>query len=85
MSAHELAPRTDTVRYVEWDELPPSVKAIPKDFNPIADGVLMKHQAEWCAVQADLKAASKGRRTGITFAEALDDTLIAKSKTSPLK
>lgn len=80
MSAHELAPRTDTVRYVEWDELPPSVKAIPKDFNPIADGVLMKHQAEWCAVQADLKAASKGRRTGITFAEALDDTLIASSR-----
>lgn len=80
MSAHELAPRTDTVRYVEWDELPPSVKNIPKDFNPIADGVLMKHQAEWCAVQADLKAASKGRRTGITFAEALDDTLIASSR-----
>lgn len=80
MSAHELAPRTDTVRYVEWDELPPSVKQIPKDLNPIADGVLMKHQAEWCAVQADLKAASKGRRTGITFAEALDDTLIASSR-----
>lgn len=80
MSAHELAPRADTVRYVEWDELPPSVKEIPKDLNPIAGGVLMTHQAEWCALQVDIKLASKGRRTGITFAEALDDTLIAGSQ-----
>lgn len=80
MSAHELKPRADTIRYVEWDELPPSVKNIPPDFNPIAGGVLMKHQAEWCAIQASIKLASKGRRTGVTFAEALDDTLIAGSQ-----
>lgn len=76
----ELKPRADTVRIVEWDELPESVKQIPADLNPLADGVLMKHQAEWCAIQSSLKAASKGRRTGITFAEALDDTLIAASR-----
>ena len=80
MSAQELKPRADTIRYVEWDELPPSVKEIPAGLNPIAGGVLMKHQAEWCAIQASIKLASKGRRTGITFAEALDDTLIAGSQ-----
>ncbi|MDY0035439.1 MAG: hypothetical protein RBS05_05945 [Zoogloea oleivorans] len=56
------------------------MKDIPKDLNPLSGGVLMKHQGEWCALQADLKLASKGRRTGITFAEALDDTLIAGSQ-----
>ncbi len=80
--AQELKPRADTVRIVEWDELPPSVKQIPADFDPLADGVLMKHQAEWCAIDAAMKAGSKGRRTGITFAEALDDTLIASSRKS---
>lgn len=78
--AGELAPLKDTQRIVEWDELPPSVKQIPADLNPLAEGVLMKHQREWVALPADLKAASKGRRTGITFAEALDDTLIAASR-----
>lgn len=78
----ELKPRADTVRIVEWDELPESVKQIPPDMNPLDDGVLMKHQAEWCAIEASLKAASKGRRTGITFAEALDDTVIASSRKS---
>lgn len=76
----ELKPRADTVRIVEWDELPESVKQIPADFNPLNDGVLMKHQAEWCAIKAALKVCRKGRRTGITFAEALDDTLIAASR-----
>ncbi|HRO37056.1 hypothetical protein [Thauera sp.] len=79
---NELRPRADTVRIVEWEELPESVKQIPADMNPLADGVLMKHQAEWCAIEASLKAASKGRRTGITFAEALDDTLTASSRKS---
>ena len=64
MSAQELKPRADTIRYVEWDELPPSVKEIPAGLNPIAGGVLMKHQAEWCAIQASIKLASKGRRAG---------------------
>lgn len=76
----QLAPLKDTQRIVEWDELPPSVKQIPENLNPLDEGVLMKHQREWVSVSADLKAASKGRRTGITFAEALDDTLIAASR-----
>lgn len=50
---------------------------VPDDLDPLAEGVLMKHQREWLEDQADLKICKKGRRTGITFAEALDDTLIA--------
>ncbi|WP_245308567.1 hypothetical protein [Aurantimonas sp. 22II-16-19i] len=37
----------------------------------------MKHQADWLADPSPLKIASKGRRTGITYAEMLDATLIA--------
>jgi len=55
---------------------------IPDDLDPLADGILMKHQADWLADQSDLKIAEKGRRTGITFAEALGDTLIAAAKRS---
>lgn len=56
---------------------------IPDDLDPLADGVLMKHQAEWLADKSDLKLCKKGRRTGITFAEALDATLItAASRTA---
>jgi phage FluMu gp28-like protein len=50
---------------------------IPDDLDPFADGILMEHQKAWLADKADCKLAEKGRRTGITFAEALDDTLIA--------
>lgn len=74
-----LAARADTVRLVEWEELPPSVREIRADFDPLAEGVLMRHQAEWAAIRARLKVAVKGRRTGITFAEALDDTIVAGS------
>lgn len=52
----------------------------PADLDPLASGVLMAHQAAWVADQANLKAAEKGRRTGITFAEALDATLLAATK-----
>lgn len=52
------------------------------DLDPLADGILMKHQKEWIADQSDLKIADKGRRTGFTFAEALDSTLIAAQKVS---
>ena len=52
---------------------------IPEDLDPLADGILMLHQVEWIADKSDLKLGEKGRRTGITFAEALDDTLIAAS------
>ncbi|UOA25910.1 hypothetical protein DSM107133_00599 [Pseudosulfitobacter sp. DSM 107133] len=55
---------------------------IPDDLDPLEDGILMQHQKDWLADKANLKIAEKGRRTGITFAEALDDTLIAASKRS---
>ncbi|WP_375693585.1 hypothetical protein [Bartonella sp. AP11XZML] len=49
----------------------------PKESDPLAEGVLMAHQRAWIEDKSPLKLAEKGRRTGITFAEALDDTLIA--------
>ncbi len=55
---------------------------IPPDLDPLADGVLMVHQRAWLEDKSDLKICKKGRRTGITFAEALDDTLIAASSRS---
>lgn len=74
-------PLADTERLVDWDELPEKVKSIPADFNPLAEGVLMKHQAEWISMQQGLNIAvgEKGRRTGITFAQALTDTITAAS------
>jgi phage FluMu gp28-like protein len=41
--------------------------------------VLMGYQQEWVADDADFKVCEKGRRTGITWAEASDDVLIAAS------
>jgi len=55
---------------------------IPEGLDPFADGILMDHQIEWIEDKSDLKLSEKGRRTGITFAEALDDTLIAATKPS---
>jgi phage FluMu gp28-like protein len=52
------------------------------DLDPFADGILMLHQKEWLEDRSDLKLGEKGRRTGITFAEALDDTLIAAASRS---
>lgn len=49
----------------------------PEDLDPLADGILMAHQRAWVEDQSPLKLAEKGRRTGVTFAEALDSTLIA--------
>lgn len=48
----------------------------PEDLDPLADGILMEHQKEWVEDQSPLKLGKKGRRTGITFAEALDSTII---------
>jgi len=62
--------------------LPPELprgSELPEDHDPLADGILMLHQKEWLEDRSDLKIAEKGRRTGITYAEALDDTLIAAS------
>lgn len=71
---------SDPVIPREPDKLPqelPRGADIPADLDPLAEGVLMRHQAEWLEDESDLKVCAKGRRTGITFAEALDDTLIA--------
>lgn len=71
-----------TVRVVEWDELPASARDVPADFDPFANGILMAHQIAWNQIQAPIKVCPKGRRTGITFATALDKTLKAASKKS---
>ena len=51
--------------------------ALPEGHDPLADGILMAHQRAWLEDQSAMKLAAKGRRTGITYAEALDDTIIA--------
>lgn len=67
------------VRHLEPDEIPPTA-LLPEGLDPLAEGILMRHQAAWVEDTADLKLAEKGRRTGITFAEALDDTLTAATR-----
>lgn len=76
------APLADTERIVEWDELPERARLIPDNFDPLAEGVLMKHQVEWISMQQglDIAVCEKGRRTGITFAQALDDTITAATE-----
>ncbi len=73
-----VLPRSDA-------QLPPELTRgadIPADLDPLAEGVLMLHQRQWLEDKSDLKICKKGRRTGITFAEALDDTLIAAAARS---
>ncbi|MDG9783696.1 hypothetical protein [Metapseudomonas otitidis] len=80
MTASAIKPSSSTLRVVEWDELPPRAKTIPLDLNPLADGILMEHQVDWISIQAQIKLCEKGRRTGITFAEALDSVITAASR-----
>ncbi|MEQ8318755.1 MAG: hypothetical protein RH946_00710 [Rhodospirillales bacterium] len=68
---------TTPFRKVSRFELPESVLTIPEGLNPLDEGIFMAHQTEWVADDSDLKLNEKGRRTGITWAEAQDDTLIA--------
>lgn len=75
---------SDVIRHVSFDELPSSVRQIPHDLNPLADGILMAHQIDWiklCGLN-DLMIAEKGRRTGVTYATALDCTITAASQLS---
>ena len=71
----------DTERILDWDELPESVRAISANFDISKAGVLMAHQSEWIRMQEglDIAVCEKGRRTGITFAQALSDTITAAS------
>lgn len=67
------------------NELPDSFTRggeLSEDHDPLAEGILMDHQLDWIEDKSSLKLAEKGRRTGITYAEALDDTIIAASKLS---
>lgn len=64
----------------DFDLLP--YTPLPEDHDPLADGILMLHQKEWIEDDSDLKLAAKGRRTGITYVEALDDCLIAATARS---
>ncbi len=68
---------TTPYRKVSRFELPESVLTIPEGLNPLDEGIFMAHQTAWVADDSDLKLSEKGRRTGITWAEAQDDTLIA--------
>lgn len=70
-------PRQDTVRIIDWEELPERARNIPNNLNPFDEGVLMKHQIEWLKIKSDIKACPKGRRTGITFAESFDAVFTA--------
>jgi phage FluMu gp28-like protein len=76
-----LRPDTPAGTYVgdvsaeQLDQLGSNVPA--GDHDPLADGILMHHQREWVEDQSTFKLAEKGRRTGFTYAEALDSTMIA--------
>ena len=71
-----------TLRVLEWDDLPASVRAISDSFNPLADGILMLHQRQVAALKASIIAIPKGRRTGITFGTMLNKTLVAAARKS---
>ena len=80
--ASVVQPLASTVRVLEWDDLPASVRSIPEGFNPLDDGILMLHQRQAAALQASIIAIPKGRRTGITFGTMLDKTLVAAARKS---
>ncbi|MCS4503884.1 hypothetical protein NYO91_07310 [Arhodomonas aquaeolei] len=50
---------------------------IPSTAGGTPDAVLLPYQQEWVADEAQLKVSEKSRRTGLTWAEAADDVLIA--------
>lgn len=49
-------------------------------FIEVMHDVLMPYQKKWIADPSPFKIAEKGRRTGLTWAEAADDVLIAASE-----
>lgn len=75
-----IQPLASTLRVLEWDDLPASVRTISDNFNPLADGILMLHQRQVAALKASIIAIPKGRRTGITFGTMLDKTLVAAAR-----
>lgn len=77
-----VQPLASTLRVLEWDDLPASVRQIPEGFNPLDEGILMLHQRQAAALKASIIAIPKGRRTGITFGTMLNKTLVAASRKS---
>ncbi|MGE8612797.1 MAG: hypothetical protein ACN6PF_10870, partial [Achromobacter veterisilvae] len=77
-----IQPLASTLRVLEWDDLPASVRSISDSFNPLAEGILMLHQRQVAALSASIIAIPKGRRTGITFGTMLDKTLVAAARKS---
>ena len=51
----------------------------PHEATEAVPAVLLKYQQDWIADPAQLKIAEKGRRVGLTWAEAADDVLIASA------
>jgi len=52
-------------------------EALPNTANSDVPAALLPYQQRWLADDSDLKVAEKSRRTGLTWAEAADDVLIA--------
>lgn len=77
-----MKPLSSTVRIVDWEELPPRARDIPAGFNPMTDGVLMKHQVDVLKIRKSILAVPKGRRTGITFAFGFEAVLTAAARKS---
>ncbi|ROH88632.1 hypothetical protein ED208_12500 [Stagnimonas aquatica] len=63
-------------------DIPPELRSVLEDVDPSTDGFLMQHQLDWINDQSPLKLAEKGRRTGITFAEAFDSVIVAHTARS---
>lgn len=59
-----------------------TTSAMTREFSAMRD-VLFQYQKEWMNDNATIKIAEKSRRTGLTFAEALDDVLCATRATNP--
>ncbi|MGE4526817.1 MAG: hypothetical protein AB7D00_00495 [Rhodospirillaceae bacterium] len=59
-----------------WSRGPEAIAS----YDPLADGLLMPYQKVWVADRSRLKVAEKGRRTGITWAEAYDDVFTAAAE-----
>jgi len=51
-------------------------------YDPLADGLLMSYQKAWVDDDSDLKIGEKGRRTGITWAEAFSSVMTAAAARS---
>lgn len=57
--------------------------AAPAPGEPMPPAVLLPYQQAWIADESILKIAEKGRRVGLTWAEAADDVIIAAREDLP--